>query len=372
MSIDYGQGTMNKGALAAIAVAAIQATAMKATADDPRSPADPADSLGALEAEQAGLFGRVAPSVVLLVRDGVSGSGFVVADGLILTNAHVVGEADEVAVQTRDGRYGRARVVARATGPLDLALVRSPFPDLPPLPSGDPGELRAGTFAATIGHGGGAAWTYSTGLVANPSPLGDGAPVLLAQMALRPGSSGGPLVDRRGRVIGIVTSGTRDASGVTFAIRVDAAAAAFPQLVSWRMPSVELAVAEPARAAGRAEPLARTIPPAAAAPFSAPPPPPPAAEGLARTEPAPARMFTVWEAQRPVRRRGAPAERPRPLVPAHVVGASVLPATAARVAAFPSPGVVLFGLFALLGAGGWVASWLRPTRPAAPPRPVAR
>jgi S1-C subfamily serine protease len=193
-----------------------------------------APSLASLEEEQANLFARVAPSVVLLVRDGASGSGFVVGpDGLVLTNAHVVGEADEVTVQLSDGRHGLGRVLARATGALDVALVQIPFHDVPPLPAGEPAALRAGAYAATVGHGGGAAWTFSTGLVANPRPLGDGAPMLLAQMALRPGSSGGPLVDRLGRAVGIVTAGTRDASGVTFAIRIDAAAAAFPRLAPW-------------------------------------------------------------------------------------------------------------------------------------------
>jgi S1-C subfamily serine protease len=197
------------------------------------APPEPTAALASLEAEQSSLFARVAPSVVLIVRDGASGSGFVVAPGgLVLTNAHVVGEADEVAVQLLDGRYGRAPVVARATGTVDLALVRIPFLDVAPLPAGDLEAVRAGTFAATVGHGGGAAWTFSTGLVANPRPLGEGAPLLLAQMALRPGSSGGPLVDRQGRVVAVVTAGTRDASGVTFAIRIDAAAAAFPQLAS--------------------------------------------------------------------------------------------------------------------------------------------
>src|SRR5512133_1846494 len=126
---------MVTGALTTIAIAALAAAGSDpaaVTGLQPRAEGSP--SLASLEAEQSSLFARVAPSVVLLVRDGASGSGFVVGpEGLVLTNAHVVGEADEVAVQLSDGRHGRGRVVARATGALDLALVQIPFRDVPPL-----------------------------------------------------------------------------------------------------------------------------------------------------------------------------------------------------------------------------------------------
>jgi S1-C subfamily serine protease len=263
---------------------------------------DEGPALARLEAEQSGLFSQVAPSVVLLVRDGASGSGFVVsADGLVLTNAHVVGEADEVAVQLFDGRHGRGRVVARASGALDLALVRLPFAGLTPLPAGKPSAVHAGMFAATVGHGGGAAWTFSTGLVANPRPLGDGAPLLLAQMALRPGSSGGPLVDRMGRAVAVVTAGTRDASGVTFAIRIDAAALAFPQLAAWLAPSPG-AAPEPAQPGGPGVAERATLPAAdgdervtAVAQLSS-------SAAMGGAEAQPARRITVWEAPRRARR----------------------------------------------------------------------
>jgi S1-C subfamily serine protease len=260
-------------------------------------------ALASLETEQAGLFARVAPSVVLLVGGGASGSGFVVSrDGLVLTNAHVVGEENEVSVQLHDGRHGRGRVVARATGALDLALVRIPFSDVPPLAAGAPAAARAGMFAATVGHGGGAAWTFSTGLIANPRPVGDGAPLLLAQMALRPGSSGGPLVDRLGRVVAVVTAGTRDASGVTFAIRVDAAAAAFPQLAPWGAPPAPAPdpTPEPAQTPDEAALIATPEAPGRVleyARLSA------STSPRAAVEPG-ARMITVWERPRVRRTAG--------------------------------------------------------------------
>src|SRR5512147_1479500 len=120
------------GATAAALLALLPAEVGAAEPSDARPGGG--EALASLESEQSGLFARVAPSVVLLVGGGTSGSGFVVArDGLVVTNAHVVGQDDEVAVQLFDGRHGRGRVIARATGTLDLALVRVPFDDLPPL-----------------------------------------------------------------------------------------------------------------------------------------------------------------------------------------------------------------------------------------------
>lgn len=351
---------MIPGALISIAVAALVAAGPDpAAVTGLQARAEGSPSLASLEAEQSSLFARVAPSVVLLVRDGASGSGFAVGSGgLVLTNAHVVGEAEEVAVQLSDGRYGRGRVVARATGALDLALVRIPFDDVPPLVAGAADALRAGTFAATVGHGGGAAWTFSTGLIANPRPLGDGAPMLLAQMALRPGSSGGPLVDRLGRAVGVVTAGTRDASGVTFAIRIDAAASAFPQLAAWisKPPGPQGPVPAPV-AAPRAGVASAPVEPTDA-------PPPPVVARLAAPlasvatyaprgdVESPSRIVTVWEAPRSVRQAQERAATPRPDPPPDESpqDAQEIP----NASAPPRAAVYLLVAFALVS--GWLAT----------------
>lgn len=335
---------------------------------------EPPAALASLEAEQSELFARVAPSVVLLVSEGTSGSGFVVGrDGLVLTNAHVVGEAEEVAVQLLDGRYGRGQVVARASGSLDLALVRIPFADVPPLEAGEPDAARAGTFAATVGHGGGAAWTFSTGLVANPRPLGDGAPLVLAQMALRPGSSGGPLVDRRGRAVAVVTAGTKNASGVTFAIRIDAAARAFPQLAGWvsEPPAVALhgtpasAPAGPPVVESVAVAAVEPVRPVSVARFSGPSAAPVGWDPSLAS--APVAMVTVWEASPPKAvRRPLVAAGPGaigPPVAAHggdVSSGSSLPSPA-RPDGAPLARVVA-GLLAAIGLGGWIRTSVRQRR----------
>jgi S1-C subfamily serine protease len=343
---------MLTGVITAIAGSLIVAGASGAAVGRNDPVGQPPTALSSLETEQATLFARVAPSVVLLMRDGASGSGFIVGrDGLVLTNAHVVGEGDEVTVQLSDGRAGTGRVIARATGALDLALVRVPFTDLPPLAAGDASALRAGTFAATVGHGGGAAWTFSTGLVANPRPLGDSSPVVLAQMALRPGSSGGPLVDRLGRAVAIVTAGTRDASGVTFAIRVDAAVRAFPQLEGWAY--------APASRSGKVVGSTEARPAGGELARVEPEPQLPVVEQLSggaafrpsRGEPSTTatEMITVWEAPRSAR-RAVPRSAPRrPLIPAHAEPAA--PATPAPAPRSPfSPTVI--AILAIVLAGG--------------------
>jgi S1-C subfamily serine protease len=192
-------------------------------------PSDASDPIAELERRQEALFARVAPSVVLVSgRDG-SGSGFFVrTDGLVLTSAHVIGDGSRLSVQVADGRILPGKVVARAGGALDLALVRVPLSDTPALELADTAGLRPGSFAASVGNGAGSGWTFSIGMVANVHPVGSGAPMIQAQLPLRAGSSGAPLIDRDGHVVAIVVAGAREAGGIAFGIRADAAIAAFP------------------------------------------------------------------------------------------------------------------------------------------------
>jgi S1-C subfamily serine protease len=188
------------------------------------------------EAERAhqALFERVAPAVVLITRGGGLGSGFFVrADGLILTSAHVVGEEKAVSVVLHDGRRLSGEVVERAAGQVDLALVQVAAQGVPALELDALADVRVGSFAAAVGHGEGdkgALWTFGVGLVSNLHPLGAEWPVLQTQIPLNPGSSGGPVLDRRGRVIGVVTSGIKQANAINFAIRADVAVRSLSRL----------------------------------------------------------------------------------------------------------------------------------------------
>lgn len=188
------------------------------------------DVLEDLERAQQQLFLRIAPSVVFIATAKSIGTGFFVStDGLILSNAHVVGDANVVTVLLQDGRKVEGRIEARALDDVDLALVRIPVAGTRPLSIGG-GSLQVGSWVASVGHGLGGAWTFTTGMVSNIYPLGADRPVFQTQIPLNPGSSGGPIVDRLGKVVGIVTAGIERSNDVNFALRADVALRVFPAL----------------------------------------------------------------------------------------------------------------------------------------------
>lgn len=183
-----------------------------------------ADALEELEAAQQKLFERVAPSVVYIGLGDAFGSGFFVnADGLILTNAHVVGKATEVNVVLHNGTALKGTVVERGPEQLDLALVKVSHRPARPLPLEGFSELRVGSWVAAVGHGAGGIWTLTTGMVSNIYPDGSERPVFQTQIPLNPGNSGGPVFDRKGRVVGVVTASLKETQNINFAIRIDMA-----------------------------------------------------------------------------------------------------------------------------------------------------
>jgi S1-C subfamily serine protease len=270
--------------------------------------------LADLEGEQTALYEAVAPGVVLLTTGHVVGAGFAVAPGLLLTAAHVVDGAAEVEVRLRDGRVVRGQVVERAAGGLDAALVRIPA-ELPVLALAPSAGLRPGRVVATVGHPDGNRFTLGTGVVAQEPGDGPDPSLVRLQLPLRPGASGGPVVDRAGRVVGVVALG---ASGtVTFAVRTEAALGALRGLAG---------VTVAALAASSPAPAADVVPLAAALPAgAAPAPEAPAAVAVEAPPPLAAPELVTGAPERP-RRRGHAAGRsagPIPRVAAPVlVGAA--------------------------------------------------
>lgn len=161
---------------------------------------------------------RVLPSVVVVRVDGrLAGSGFQLREGVV-TNAHVLGGGGEISVERRDGRAYPA-VVLRYDGTSDLALLRADGMELPDLAL-RPDPVRAGEAVLAVGHPHGLRYSVSAGIVSAHTAGGQ----LQTDVRLNPGSSGGPLVDRRGRVVGVNTAVLRHdghRTGIGFAVTAD-------------------------------------------------------------------------------------------------------------------------------------------------------
>ncbi len=164
------------------------------------------------------------------------GSGFVIgADGFVMTNAHVVDEADEVMVTLTDKREFKAKVVGldRRT---DVAVLKIDATGLPMLRMGDVGKLKVGEWVMAIGSPFGFDNTVTAGIVsAKARDTGDLLPLIQTDVAINPGNSGGPLLNLRGEVVGInsqIYSQSGGFMGISFAIPIDEAMRVADQLRS--------------------------------------------------------------------------------------------------------------------------------------------
>lgn len=158
------------------------------------------------------------------------GAGFLVDDaGTVLTNAHVVDGADAITATLFDGT--RVRADTLALDPVtDVAIlsIAASGKTLVPVKLGDSDRLRIGQHTSVVGSPFGLGFTLTTGIISGLGPpsrrLGTGPSRLIQTTApINPGNSGGPLVDSRGRVIGITTAALIGAQNIGFAIPINVA-----------------------------------------------------------------------------------------------------------------------------------------------------
>ena len=164
------------------------------------------------------------------------GSGFILsADGLIMTNAHVVDGADEVLVTLTDKREFKAKIIG-ADKRTDVALVKIEASGLPAVKVGDVNRLRVGEWVMAIGSPFGLENTVTAGIVsAKQRDTGDYLPFIQTDVAINPGNSGGPLINMRGEVVGInsqIYSRSGGFMGISFSIPMDEAVRVADQLRS--------------------------------------------------------------------------------------------------------------------------------------------
>ena len=214
-------------------------------ADAPGSPpaADP-DLLDAYSVAVTSAVGAVAPAVVHLNvtrgrgrRERGTGSGFFFTpDGLLLTNSHVVHGASEIRVLTLEAEDLVAEIVGDDPDS-DLAVIRTSASSAPHVRFGRSATLKIGQLAIAIGNPLGFEHSVTAGVI---SAVGRSLrastgrlieDVIQTDAALNPGNSGGPLIDSRGRVIGVNTAIIPGAQGICFATAVDTAEWVLAQLL---------------------------------------------------------------------------------------------------------------------------------------------
>jgi len=195
------------------------------------APADATAALNVAEERELTvplLSARVKKSVVVVTfrgRDGERqglGSGFIIdSNGLIATNLHVIGEARPISIELQDGRKFDVTSIVATERSQDLALLQIDARDLPALPLGNSDELLDGQPIMAVGNPVGLERSVVSGVLSGRREI-DGRNMLQVAIPIERGNSGGPLLDLRGRVHGLLTLKSLKTENLGFAVPVNA------------------------------------------------------------------------------------------------------------------------------------------------------
>lgn len=196
-----------------------------AASPTPAAPVQAAEKMPDKTVEQ--LAESVRQSVVVISvsgRDGKQqglGAGFVISpDGLIATNAHVIGEGRPISIQFHDGKQFPVTEVHATQRTADLAILRIDRKGLPALELGDATKLKQGQSVVAMGNPHGLKHSIVSGVVSGTREI-DGRTMIQLAMPIEPGNSGGPLLDLQGRVQGIITMKSLVTNNLGFAVMVN-------------------------------------------------------------------------------------------------------------------------------------------------------
>ena len=162
------------------------------------------------------------------------GSGFIIdKDGFIVTNNHVIENADKIKVKLKDGKEYNAEIIGRDPS-TDLALIKVPSGNnLPVIAFGDSNSLKVGQWVVAIGSPFGLEQTITAGILSAKGRVIGSGPYdnfLQTDASINPGNSGGPLIDMQGQVVGINTAIIASGQGIGFAIPINLARGIVEQL----------------------------------------------------------------------------------------------------------------------------------------------
>ena len=192
---------------------------------------------------------RVSPAVVTIETDSGQASGFLARpDGTVITNYHVVSQAKQIAIKTRQGDVYRGAFVMASDADRDIAVLRIEAFDLPTVVLGNSNDLKVGTPVLLLGAPRGLEQSASDGIVAALRNAENGTRLVQTSAAASPGSSGGPLLSELGEVVGILSFTIRESQNLNFAVPINYARGILERLAA--------VAAQPER---RIEPLSSTL-----------------------------------------------------------------------------------------------------------------